>query len=196
MSEHPRFRGDEREGEIFFRGLTGDHLSVPASLAALEQEAKKALKPQAWDYVAGGAGGEATIRANRDAFDRWRLVPRMLRDVSRRTLDTDLLGTKLPAPVLLAPVGVQGIVHAEGEVATARAAAALGVPMVLSTASSKSMEEVAKALGAGIGWFQLYWSKDPELTASFLRRAEAAGFKALVVTLDVPMLGWRERDLQ
>jgi lactate 2-monooxygenase len=196
MSGQSRFRGDEREGEIYFRGLTGDRLSVPASLAALEQKAKEVLKPQAWDYVAGGAGGEATIRANRDAFDRWKLIPRTLRDVSSRALDTELFGAKLPAPVLLAPVGVQGIIHAEAEVATAGAAAALGVPMVLSTASSKPMEEVATALGSGIGWFQLYWSKDPELTASFLRRAEAAGFRALVVTLDVPMLGWRERDLQ
>lgn len=196
MSEPARLRGDEREGEIYLRGLSGDRLSVPASLAALEQKAKEVLKPQAWDYVAGGAGGEATIRANREALDRWKLVPRMLRDVSCRDTTTELLGAKLQAPVLLAPVGVQGIVHTEGEVATARAAAALGVPMVLSTAASRPMEEVAKALGDGIGWFQLYWSKDPELTASFLRRAEAVRFKALVVTLDVPMLGWRERDLQ
>jgi lactate 2-monooxygenase len=196
MSEPARLRGDERESEIYVRGLSGDRLSVPASLAALEQKAKEVLKPQVWDYVAGGAGGEATIRANREALERWKLVPRMLRDVSRRDMTTELLGAKLRAPVLLAPVGVQGIVHPEGEVATARAAAALGVPMVLSTAASRPMEEVATALGDGIGWFQLYWSKDPELTASFLRRAETARFKALVVTLDVPMLGWRERDLQ
>lgn len=189
-------RGDEREGEIYFRGLNGDHLSVPASLLALEQRAKEVLKPQAWDYVAGGAGGETTIRANREAFDRWRLVPRMLRDISSREMSTEVLGAKWPAPLMLAPVGVQGIVHPEGEVATARAAAALGVPMVLSTAASRPMEEVAKALGSGIGWFQLYWSKNEELTASFLQRAEAAGYRALVVTLDVSMLGWRERDLQ
>lgn len=196
MSGRSHVRGDEREGEIYFRGLSGDRLSVPASLAALEQKAKETLKPEAWDYVAGGAGGEATIRANREAFDRWRLVPRMLRDISNREMSTEVLGTKWPAPVMLAPVGVQGIVHPDGEVATARAAAALGVPMVMSTAASRPMEEVAKALGGGIAWFQLYWSKDPELTASFLRRAEAAGYKALVVTLDVAMLGWRERDLQ
>lgn len=191
-----RIRGDEREGEIYFRGLRGDRLSVPASLAALEQKAKEVCKPQAWDYVAGGAGGESTVRANREAFDRWRLVPRMLRDVSQRDTSTEILGTRWPAPVMLAPVGVQGIIHPEGEVATARAAAALGIPMTFSTAASRPMEEVAKALGGGLGWYQLYWSKDPELTASFLRRAEAAGFKALVVTLDTPMLGWRERDLQ
>lgn len=189
-------RGDEREGEIYFRGLMGDRLSVPASLAALEQKAKESLPPQAWDYVAGGAGGESTIRANREAFDKWRLVPRMLRDVSQRNLSTEVLGVKWPAPVILAPVGVQGIIHPEGDVATARAAKALGVPMIMSSAASRPIEEVAKALSGGIGWFQLYWSKDPELTASFLRRAEAAGFQALVVTLDVSMLGWRERDLQ
>ena len=192
----PRFRGDDRQSEIYQRGLLGHRLSVPASLALLEQEAMKVLKPQAWDYVAGGAGAEDTVRANREAFDRWRLVPRMLCDVSRRDLHTEILGTPLPAPLLLGPVGVQGIIHPDAELAVARAAAALGIPMVLSTVCSHPMEEVARANGSGIRWFQLYWSKDPELTASFLRRAEAAGFGAIVVTLDIPILGWRERDLQ
>jgi lactate 2-monooxygenase len=190
-----RFRGDERAAEIYASGLAGKRASVPVSMAQLEQRAKEVLKPQAWDYIAGGAG-EATMRANRQAFDRWKLVPRMLRDVSERHLTTELFGVELRAPLLLAPVGVQAIVHSDAELAVARAAASIGIPMVLSTVCSYSMEKVAETLGSGIGWFQLYWSKDPELTASFLGRAEAARFKALVVTLDIPMLGWRERDLE
>ncbi len=199
MAEKPKapsFRGDQRQQEIYQGGLMGKRISVPVPIALLEQKAKEILSPQAWDYVAGGAGGEETIRANRDAFERWKLVPRMLCDVSERDLSTEILGTKLPAPVLLGPVGVQGIIHKGAETETARAAAALGIPMVLSTVCSRPMEEVARANGGGVRWFQLYWSKDPELTASFLRRGEAAGFSALVVTLDIPILGWRERDLQ
>jgi isopentenyl diphosphate isomerase/L-lactate dehydrogenase-like FMN-dependent dehydrogenase len=120
----------------------------------------------------------------------------MLRDVSQRDLRVELLGRKLPAPVLLGPVGVQGIIHSDAELATARAAASLGVPSVLSTLSSKPLEQVAQAGGDGPRWFQLYWTTHPELTASLLRRAEAAGYSALVVTLDTSILGWRERDLQ
>jgi isopentenyl diphosphate isomerase/L-lactate dehydrogenase-like FMN-dependent dehydrogenase len=134
--------------------------------------------------------------ANREAFYGWRIVPRMLRDVSQRDLRVELLGKKLPAPVLLGPVGVQGIIHEEAELATARAAASLGVPSVLSTLSSKPLEQVAQASGEGPRWFQLYWTTHPEVTASLLRRAEAAGYSALVVTLDTSILGWRERDLQ
>jgi lactate 2-monooxygenase len=139
------------------------------------------------------------VRANREAFYRWRIVPRMFRDVSQRDLSVELFGAQLPAPVILGPVGVQGILHAEGELASARAAAALGLPFTLSTAASRSIEEVAQAAdtaGNGIRWFQLYWGKNPDLTASMLQRAERAGYKALVVTLDTSMLAWRERDLQ
>jgi lactate 2-monooxygenase len=199
MTEKPKapsFRGDQRQLEIYKGGLTGNRISVPVPISLLEQKAKEALSPQAWYYVAGGAGGEETIRANRKAFERWKLVPRMLCNVAKRDLSTEILGTPLRAPVLLGPVGVQGIIHKGAETETARAAAALGIPMVLSTVCSRPMEEVARANGGGVRWFQLYWSKDPELTASFLRRGEAAGFSALVVTLDIPILGWRERDLQ
>ncbi|HEV3219501.1 MAG TPA: lactate 2-monooxygenase [Candidatus Acidoferrales bacterium] len=199
MTEKPKamiFRGDLREQEIYQGGLMGNRISVPVQLSLLEQRAKEALSPQAWDYVAGGAGGEETIRANREAFERWKLVPRMLCNVAERDLRMEILGRKLPAPVLLGPVGVQGIIHKGAETETARAAASLGIPMVLSTVSSRPMEEIARANGDGTRWFQLYWSKDRELTASFLRRAESAGFSALVVTLDIPILGWRERDLE
>ena len=191
-----RSLGMQRQFEIYQLGLVGKKLSVPIPLAELEKKAAEVLTPQAYDYVAGGASGERTMRANLAAFDHWRIVPRMLRDVSERDLSVELLGHTLPAPVLLGPVGVQGILHADGDLASARAAASLGVPFVLSTVSSRSIEEVSQAMGDGLRWFQLYWGKDHELTASMLRRAERAGYSALVVTLDTAMLGWRERDLQ
>jgi len=195
----PITSGPQRQQQIYTFGSTGNALSIPVSLSLLEQTAKELLSPPAFDYVAGGAGGEDTVRANREAFYRWRIVPRMLRDVSQRDLSVELLGAQLPAPVILGPVGVQGILHAEAELASARAATALGLPFTLSTASSRSIEEVARAadgVGNGERWFQLYWGKNPELTASMLQRAERAGYKALVVTLDTSMLAWRERDLQ
>lgn len=188
--------GQEREQQIYAGALFGTTTAIPAAISLLEQKAKETLAPEAFDYVAGGAGGEDTMRANREAFYRWRIVPRMLRDVSRRDLSVELLGMRLPAPVILGPVGVQGIIHNEAEAASARAAASLGVPFTLSTVSSRSMEEVAQAAGNAPCWFQLYWGKNPELTASMLQRAERAGYKALVVTLDTSMLAWRERDLQ
>jgi isopentenyl diphosphate isomerase/L-lactate dehydrogenase-like FMN-dependent dehydrogenase len=154
------------------------------------------LRPEAYLYVAGGAGAEDTMRANRDAFRRWRIVPRFLRDVARRDLGVSVLGQRFPAPLLLAPIGVQSMLHPEAELAVARAARSLGIPLVLSTVSSRPLEAVAEAMGDVPHWFQLYWPKDPELATSLVARAERAGFKALVVTLDTYMLGWRERDLQ
>src|SRR5712692_11848541 len=191
--------GLDREQQIYALGLTGGKLSIPVALSLLEQKAKEILPQRAYDYVAGGAGGEDTVRANGEAFYRWRIVPRMLRNVSQRDLSVEILGTRIAAPVILGPVGVQGIVHKESDVASARAAAALGLPFVLSTVSSRTIEEVAQSAekaGNGVRWFQLYWGKNPELTASMLQRAERAGYKALVVTLDTSMLAWRERDLQ
>jgi isopentenyl diphosphate isomerase/L-lactate dehydrogenase-like FMN-dependent dehydrogenase len=191
--------GMQRQQQIYTFGLQGGSLSIPISLSLLEQKAKEILSPPAYDYVAGGASGEDTVRANREAFYRWRIVPRMLRDVSRRDLSVELFGSQLPAPVILGPVGVQGILHAEGEVASARAAASLGLPFALSTASSRTIEEVAQvadSAGSSLRWFQLYWGKNPDLTASMLRRAKCAGYQALVVTLDTSMLAWRERDFQ
>lgn len=192
----PAKSGIEREIEIYELGLAGQKISIPVPLDALEAKAKEMLEPRAYDYVAGGAGGELTMRANREAFYHWRIVPRMMRDVSARDMSVEVLGTKLPAPVILGPVGVQGIMHADAELGTARAAASLGLPFVLSTVCSRTMEQIAEAAGTGQRWFQLYWGKNPELTASMLARAERAGYSALVVTLDTAMLGWRERDLE
>jgi lactate 2-monooxygenase len=181
--------------EIYLQGL-GDVLpAFTTDTSRLEESARSVMEPGPFWYVAGGAGSGATVRANRDAFDRWRLVPRMLRDATNRSLATTVLGTSVPAPVLLGPVGVQSIIHPDGELATARAAAEVGLPMVMSTASSYPIEDVAEASGDGARWFQLYWPNDPDVCASFLDRAAAAGFSTLVVTLDTWLLGWRPRDL-
>jgi lactate 2-monooxygenase len=182
--------------EIYARGLAGERPDVPIATADLEQRAREVLSREAFGYVAGGAGSEATMRANRRAFERWEIVPRMLRDVAVRDLGGSLLGTALPAPVLLAPIGVQSIVHPEAELAVGRAATAIGLPAILSTAASHSIEEVAAAMGGGSRWYQLYWPKQRELAASFVARAGEAGYAAIVLTLDTWMLGWRPRDLQ
>jgi isopentenyl diphosphate isomerase/L-lactate dehydrogenase-like FMN-dependent dehydrogenase len=167
----------------------------PVSLAELGRLVQRASEPRVASYVFGGAGSEDTMRANEDAFRRWRIVPRMLRDVSRRDLSSTVLGTALPAPVALAPIGIQSIVHPDGELAVARAAAAVGLAMAVSTVSSYTLEEIAAAAG-GPKWFQLYWPNDRELTASLLARAERAGYAAVLVTLDAFLPGWKPRDLQ
>jgi lactate 2-monooxygenase len=187
--------GAERQAEIYAGGVKGIKQRVPTRLDVLEQRAKEILKPEAYDYVAGSAGSEDTYRANLEAFRRWRIVPHMLRNVEQRDHSIELLGTRLPAPFALAPVGVQGIIHKDGELATARAAAALGIPFTLSTVSSRSIEDVAKAMGDSPRWFQLYWARHAEITASLLERAERAGYSALIVTLDTTILAWRPRDL-
>jgi lactate 2-monooxygenase len=180
------------QNEIY---AAGEAPRFPVAWRALEAAGSAAMTPEAADYVAGGAGGEETVRANREAFDRWRIVPRMLREVGTRDLATTVLETRLPAPVLLGPVGVQQIIHDDAEVATARAAGSLGVPYVHSTAASTSIEDAAAACGGGPRWFQLYFPRHRDLAASFVHRAEAAGYEAVVVTLDTLVLGWRPRDL-
>jgi lactate 2-monooxygenase len=182
--------------EIYARGLGGETPAVPVAVAELEERAVAAMEPRIANYVGAGAGSEETIRANREAFHRRRIVPRMLRDVSSRDLTTTVLGTAMPAPLLLAPIGVQQGVHPDGELATARAAAAVGVPMIASTASHFSLEEIAGAGGEAPRWFQLYWPNDPELARSFVERAERAGYEAIVLTVDTFIPGWKPRDLQ
>jgi isopentenyl diphosphate isomerase/L-lactate dehydrogenase-like FMN-dependent dehydrogenase len=182
--------------EIYGRGLAGEKPALPVAASALEERAREVLSAEAFGYVAGGAGTERTMAANLRAFERWEIVPRMLRDVSARDLSCTILGTQMPAPVLLAPVGVQSIVHPEGELAVGRAAGAHGLPAILSTAASHSLEDVAEAMGTASRWYQLYWPKERELAASFVARAALAGYEAIVVTLDTWMLGWRPRDLQ
>jgi isopentenyl diphosphate isomerase/L-lactate dehydrogenase-like FMN-dependent dehydrogenase len=187
--------GRRRQNEIYRAGVYGHSPRVPTAVRALQARAKQALNPRAYSYVAGGAGDEVTQRANRTAFDKWAVVPRVLRDVSHRDTSVELFGRRLPSPLLLAPVGALELVHDEADLAVARAAASLGVPMVFSNQASVSMEECAAAMGDAPRWFQLYWSTSDELVESLVGRAEAAGCDALVVTLDTTMLGWRPRDL-
>jgi isopentenyl diphosphate isomerase/L-lactate dehydrogenase-like FMN-dependent dehydrogenase len=149
----------------------------------------------AWAYVAGGAGEGWTMRANRAAFERWAIVPRMLRGVASRSLAVTLFGRQLPTPLLLAPIGAAAVVHRHSDRLAARAAAELGMPYLISSQGCLPMEQVAAAMGAGPRWYQLYWSTDEALVDSFIQRAEAIGSEALVVTLDTTMPGWRPQDL-
>jgi lactate 2-monooxygenase len=182
--------------EIYARGLGGESPAIPVAVAELEERAREAMDERAANYVFAGAGAEATMRANREAFERHRIVPRMLRDVAGRDLSIELLGTALPAPLMLAPIGVQKVVHEDGELATARAAAAIGVPMIASTASHFTLEEIAGAGGEAPRWFQLYWPNDRDLAESLVKRAAAAGYGAIVLTVDTFIPGWKPRDLQ
>ncbi|WP_254840366.1 alpha-hydroxy-acid oxidizing protein [Natronomonas marina] len=188
-------RGTDRLVEVFMEGMAGVTPDVPPSFEELEAAALEAMDERAYGYVAGGAGGERTIDHNRDAFADWHLWPRVLRDFDDRDLSTELLDTEMSVPVLLAPIGVQSIVHEDGELGTARGAAAQDVPVVVSSAASHTMEEISEELGSTPGWFQLYWSSNDDVAKSFVRRAEAAGYEALVVTVDNNALGWRERDV-
>jgi lactate 2-monooxygenase len=168
---------------------------VPVSWAALEGRARKAMSRQAFAYIAGAAGLESTMAENRAAFERLRIVPRVLRDVSQRDTSVELFGRRLPGPFLIAPIGVLELAHRRADLAVARAAAAEGVPMVFSSQASVPMETCAAAMGDSPRWFQLYWSSSNELVTNLVRRAEACGCEAIVVTLDTTMLGWRPRDL-
>ncbi|WP_256757551.1 alpha-hydroxy-acid oxidizing protein [Cohnella sp. WQ 127256] len=169
---------------------------LPVSFEEWETRAKKHLSASSFGYVYGAAGAGHTHQGNVDAFQAYRLRPRICCDISKCELSTNLFGAQLPVPFLLAPIGVNTILHSDGEVAPAKAAAKLGVPYILSNVSSIPMEKVAEAMGNAIRWFQLYPPKDHDLTISFLQRAEAAGYSAIVVTVDSTLLGWRETDLQ
>jgi len=186
------FEGSLVQNAIYIAG----EAEWPVGPEDWETAAQETLDPGAFGYIAGGAGGESTMRANLDALERRRLRPRMLGGNVVRDLSVEVLGTRSAAPFWLGPVGVLSIAHEEKEVGAARGAAALGVPFVLSSAASSSIEEVAEAMGDAPRWFQLYWINDREVAASFVRRAEAAGYGAIVVTLDTPVLAWRPRDLR
>jgi len=168
---------------------------VPVDGRKLERAAKRAMSREAYAYVAAGAGAGRTMAANTAAFDRVRIVPRMLRDVSTRDTSVELFGRRLDSPVLLAPIGVLELADRDADHAVARAAAAEGVPMVISNQASTPMEEIAADLGDSPRWFQLYWSTSDDLVESLVSRAEAIGAEAIAVTLDTTMLGWRTRDL-
>ncbi|MBD0384083.1 alpha-hydroxy-acid oxidizing protein [Paenibacillus sedimenti] len=169
---------------------------LPVSYYEWEYRARQALPNGPFGYIAGGAGSEDTMRANSDAFLRWRIQPRLLNDVSKRDLTVTLFGQTFPVPFLLAPIGLQEIAHPDAESGSARAAAELGVPFILSTPASRSIEKVAEVMGNAPRWFQLYWGKDFDVVASMVQRAEKSGYTAIVVTIDLPVRGWRERDIR
>ncbi|MFB7720824.1 alpha-hydroxy-acid oxidizing protein [Nocardia sp. NPDC056100] len=185
------------QNEIYLSGLAGNVPALPMTAAGLEARAREVLEPAAFAYVAGSASAERTAANNLHAFEKYRLMPRVLRGTSGpdvRDLSVEVLGTHLAAPILTAPIGVLGLLHERGETVVADVTRELGIGMVLSTAGSSTIEE-AGAL-AGDWWYQLYWPSDPELARSFVERAEKAGAKAIVVTVDTPSLGWRPRDLE
>jgi lactate 2-monooxygenase len=186
------FEGSLVQNAIYLSGRA----EWPVAPEDWEAAAEAALDPGAFGYIAGGAGSEATMRANLEAFERRRLRPRMLAGNTGRDVSVEVLGTRSAAPFLLAPVGVLSIAHEEAELGAARGAAATKVPFILSSAASSTIEDAAEAMGDAPRWFQLYWINDREVAASFVGRAEAAGFGAIVVTLDTPILGWRPRDLR
>ena len=174
----------------------GGGAAWPLTAADWEAKAAEMLEPGPFGYIAGGAGTEATMRANLEAFERRRLRPRMLAGNLVRDLSIEVLGLRSPVPFLLAPIGVLSIAHPDAERAVARAAAATGVPMILSSAASTSMEDVALELGGAPRWYQLYWFSDRGIAGSLVDRAAEAGYSAIVVTLDTLILGWRPRDLR
>ena len=182
---------------IYFTGRTGGAVpELPMTAAGWEAAAREVMTPQAYAYVAGGAGSEHTVRANLAAFEKWRIVPRMLKEVGTRDFSTRVLGQELAFPLLAAPIGVMGLAHPDAETAASRATAKLGVTSIVSTAATYALEDVAAAAPGASRWFQLYWPRDMEVAESFVRRAERAGYSAIVVTLDTWSLGWRPRDLQ
>lgn len=186
--------GNRVQFDIYQPGMKQDGL--PISFEKWENRAKEILSDGPFHYIADGAGSGATMQENRAAFERLHIIPRMLRDVDERDISVSIFGETFPAPMLLAPIGVQSIAHPDGEIASAQAAAESGVPFIASTASSHTLEEIASVLGGAPRWFQLYWGRDPEVTASMLQRAEVAGYSAIVATLDTQMLSWREKDLE
>jgi lactate 2-monooxygenase len=187
--------GRRRQAEVYLRGVRGKLPLVPVDPELLEARAREMMSPEGFAYFAGGAGVESTMAANRADFDLWRIVPRMLRDVSVRDTSIELFGRRLASPFLLAPIGALELAHRDADLAVSRAAAAEGVPMIFSSQGSVPMERCAAAMGDAPRWFQLYCSVSNELVTSFVQRAEACGCEAIVVTLDTTMLGWRQRDL-
>jgi lactate 2-monooxygenase len=185
------------QNEIYLQGLSGVVPKLPMIFAELEAKAEKALPPSIWSYVAGGAGDERTQRVNAEVFQQWGLMPRMFVGAAQRDLSVDLFGLTLPSPLFMAPIGVIALCAQDGhgDLATARAAARTGIPMVMSTLTEDPLEDVAAAFGETPGFFQLYTPTDRDLAASLVHRAEAAGFKGIVVTLDTWVTGWRPRDL-
>lgn len=185
-----------RNNDLLLRNINLDEPS-PISFVELEKIAKEKMSPGAFGYVQSGAGGEETLRKNTSSFSKYSIVPRFLNNVSELDTSVTLFGRKYPTPLLIAPVGMQVIAHKDGDIATAKAAAAFEIPFIQSTVSGYSIEEIAKATGNSPKWFQLYWSStNDEISYSMVKRAEESGFEAIVLTVDTVMLGWREEDVR
>ncbi|HWA01690.1 MAG TPA: alpha-hydroxy-acid oxidizing protein [Caulobacterales bacterium] len=195
MSDAPRHFGPETQASIYVRGLSGTRPDIPTRFDALEAKARAQMDDKAWAYIAGGAGLETSASANRAAFDRVTIAPRMLAGAGARALSCELFGARMSAPIFTAPIGVLEMVHAEADLAVARATAATDLPLIISSQASFPMEEIAKANGEGPRFFQLYWGKSDAIAESFVKRAEACGCKGVILTLDTTILGWRPRDL-
>jgi isopentenyl diphosphate isomerase/L-lactate dehydrogenase-like FMN-dependent dehydrogenase len=181
---------------IYLAGAGGELPSIPVDWRDLEAAAGEALDDRAAGYVFGSAGTGGSERANRTALDAWRIVPRMLRDIAVRDLRVSPFGREWPAPLALAPVGAQMIVHPDGELASTDGAGRVGVPVTVGTVSGHTIEAIAERLGDSPRMFQLYWPNDPELGESLVSRAEAAGYETIMVTVDNAFPGWKPRDLQ
>jgi lactate 2-monooxygenase len=186
----------DRQRQIYLNGFNGEQPVIPIHHNALEQAARKCISKKAFAYIAGGAGVESTVKRNIEAFNRYAILPRMLRNVGERNTSISLLGKERPSPFLLSPVGVLEMVNNKADLAVARAAASVEVPYIFSNQASYAMESCAAEMHNAPHWFQLYWSKSKKLVASFIQRAEQCGCEAIVVTLDTTMLGWRTRDLE
>lgn len=168
----------------------------PIAFSDLEKAAQEHLEEGPFGYIQSGAGNEQTLRNNRAAFEKYSITPRFLRDVSKLDTSISLFGKTFPTPLLFAPVGMNGMEHPDGEPAVARAAEKLSIPYIQSTVSTFSMEDVAKAAPNSTRLFQLYWSKNEDISYSMVERAEKAGFSAIVLTIDTVMLGWRTEDVR
>ena len=195
MSPEPPGPGRARQGDIYRAGVLGQRPAVPTESRELARRAQRAMSRRAWAYVSGGAGEGLTVQANRQAFHRWSIVPRMLQGSTRRDLRVTLFNRELPTPLVLSPIGAAALARAGSDLLAGAAASSLEVPFVISSQGCSPMEDVAARMGDGPRWFQLYWSTDEQLVDSMIRRAEAIRSDALVVTVDTTMLGWRPQDL-
>ena len=191
----PLLQALERQRSIFLHGLSGKRSAIPFHADALREMARKKMSARAWSYIDGGAGNEETIRSNHSAFSHVSIRPRMMRPNESADFSSTLLGTQLPFPVLLAPIGVLDLVCPGADLHVARQCAATGVPFIFSNQAGTPMETCAEAMGDTPRWMQVYWSRSDELLLSFVKRAEACGCRALVLTVDTTLLGWRSRDL-
>lgn len=195
MTDTPRHFGPEIQGAIYLRGLGGAKPEIPTDFRTLEAAAQAKMTPEAFAYTAGGAGLETAMEANRAAFARFPIAPRMLGGAGQRSLATEIFGVKVAAPIMSSPVGVLEMMHPDADLAVARAMARLNFPMIISSQASFPMEKIAEANGNGPRFYQLYWGKSDAIAESFVKRAEACGCKAIFITLDTTILGWRPRDL-